>query len=129
VVVNFVQQLEFVTFVLYYNITLTVQMTKRLVCVYTATVAVVKSRDMHWGLLAQKDHKDVNLSTLRMLLVADGANPCQSLVIIHSHQLLVRLLMKSLIALMLTYDLDLQSSMICGRDPYACKNSKVNWFK
>ena len=46
------------------------------VCVYVATVAVVKSRDMHWGLLAQKDHKDVNLSSLRMLLVADGANPC-----------------------------------------------------
>jgi hypothetical protein len=42
----------------------------------SATVAVVKSRDMHWGLLAQKDHKDVNLSSLRMLLVADGANPC-----------------------------------------------------
>jgi len=45
--------------------------------VCAATVAVVKSRDMHWGLLAQKDHKDVNLSSLRMLLVADGANPCQ----------------------------------------------------
>ena len=42
-----------------------------------ATVAVVKSRDMHWGLLAQKDHKEVNLSSLRMLLVADGANPCE----------------------------------------------------
>jgi len=48
------------------------------VCVRAATVAVVKSRDMHWGLLAQKDHKEVNLSTLRMLLVADGANPCES---------------------------------------------------
>jgi len=47
------------------------------VCVRAATVAVVKSRDMHWGLLAQKDHKEVNLSTLRMLLVADGANPCE----------------------------------------------------
>ena len=45
-------------------------------CVWVATVAVVKSRDMHWGLLAQKDHKEVNLSSLRMLLVADGANPC-----------------------------------------------------
>jgi len=44
------------------------------VCV--ATVAVVKSRDMHWGLLAQKDHREINLSSLRMLLVADGANPC-----------------------------------------------------
>lgn len=37
---------------------------------------MVKSRDMHWGLLAQRDHKDINLSSLRMLLVADGANPC-----------------------------------------------------
>lgn len=42
-----------------------------------ATVAVVKSRDMHWGLLAQKEHKDVSLASLRMLLVADGANPCK----------------------------------------------------
>ncbi|XP_025836828.1 disco-interacting protein 2 [Agrilus planipennis] len=42
---------------------------------YRASVAVVKSRDLHWGLLATKDHKDINLSTLRMLLVADGANP------------------------------------------------------
>ena len=44
--------------------------------VITATIGVVKSRDMHWGLLAQRDHKDINLSSLRMLLVADGANPC-----------------------------------------------------
>ncbi|KAJ8915782.1 hypothetical protein NQ315_004594 [Exocentrus adspersus] len=42
---------------------------------HRACVAVVKSRDLHWGLLATKDHKDVNLSSLRMLLVADGANP------------------------------------------------------
>nr|MBE5725456.1 DISCO interacting protein 2 [Cucujiformia] len=42
---------------------------------YRASVAVVKSRDLHWGLLATKDHKDINLSSLRMLLVADGANP------------------------------------------------------
>ncbi len=42
-----------------------------------ATIGVVKSRDMHWGLLAQRDHKDINLSSLRMLLVADGANPCE----------------------------------------------------
>ena len=42
-----------------------------------ATVAVVKSRDMHWGLLAQRDHKDINLASLRLLLVADGANPCK----------------------------------------------------
>ncbi|XP_014227393.1 disco-interacting protein 2 homolog A isoform X1 [Trichogramma pretiosum] len=42
---------------------------------HRATVAVVKSRDLHWGLLATKDHKDISLSTLRLLLVADGANP------------------------------------------------------
>ncbi len=42
---------------------------------YKASVALVKSRDMHWGLMAQRDHKDVNLASLRLLLVADGANP------------------------------------------------------
>ncbi|XP_042143270.1 disco-interacting protein 2 isoform X4 [Ixodes scapularis] len=42
---------------------------------FKANVAVCKSRDLHWGLLATKDHKDVNLSSLRLLLVADGANP------------------------------------------------------
>uniref|UniRef100_A0A4W3HS65 Disco interacting A n=2 Tax=Callorhinchus milii TaxID=7868 RepID=A0A4W3HS65_CALMI len=42
---------------------------------YKAHVAVVKSRDMHWSLLAQRDQRDVNLSSLRMLIVADGANP------------------------------------------------------
>ncbi len=46
---------------------------------YKASVALVKSRDMHWGMMAQRDHKDINLSSLRMLLVADGANPCKSL--------------------------------------------------
>lgn len=38
-------------------------------------MAVVKSRDLHWGLLATKDHKELSLSSLRLLLVADGANP------------------------------------------------------
>ncbi|XP_067013859.1 disco-interacting protein 2 isoform X9 [Anabrus simplex] len=42
---------------------------------YRASVAVVKSRDLHWGLLATKDHKEVSLASLRLLLVADGANP------------------------------------------------------
>ncbi|GAV07859.1 hypothetical protein RvY_17644-2 [Ramazzottius varieornatus] len=42
---------------------------------FRASVAVVKSRDLHWGVLAQRDHRDVNLSTLRILLVADGSNP------------------------------------------------------
>uniref|UniRef100_A0A669D1K7 Disco-interacting protein 2 homolog C n=1 Tax=Oreochromis niloticus TaxID=8128 RepID=A0A669D1K7_ORENI len=39
------------------------------------SVACVKSRDMHWALVAHKDQKDINLSSLRMLLVADGSNP------------------------------------------------------
>ncbi|MEQ2157359.1 hypothetical protein GOODEAATRI_001031 [Goodea atripinnis] len=44
---------------------------------YKARVAVVKSRDMHWSLLAQRDQRDISLSSLRMLIVADGANPCE----------------------------------------------------
>ncbi|KHN79066.1 Disco-interacting protein 2 -like protein C [Toxocara canis] len=42
---------------------------------YQAKSALVKSRDLHWGLLATRDHKDINLSSLRSVLVADGANP------------------------------------------------------
>ncbi|XP_056389225.1 disco-interacting protein 2 homolog A isoform X4 [Hyla sarda] len=42
---------------------------------YKARVALVKSRDMHWSLLAQRDQRDVSLGSLRMLIVADGANP------------------------------------------------------
>ncbi|KRX35889.1 Disco-interacting protein 2 -like protein C [Trichinella murrelli] len=38
-----------------------------------ASVALAKSRDLHWGLLAARDCKDVNLSSLRILLVADGS--------------------------------------------------------
>lgn len=53
-----------------------------LITKFKASVALVKSRDMHWGLMAQRDHKDVNLSSLRMLLVADGANPCSFLYLI-----------------------------------------------
>ncbi|CAF95817.1 unnamed protein product, partial [Tetraodon nigroviridis] len=45
------------------------------VCQYKAKVACVKSRDMHWALVAHRDQRDVNLSSLRMLLVADGSNP------------------------------------------------------
>ncbi|XP_064646090.1 disco-interacting protein 2 homolog C-like [Lineus longissimus] len=47
----------------------------KMITKFKASIAVVKSRDMHWGLLAQKDHKDINFHSLRMLLVADGANP------------------------------------------------------
>ncbi|XP_063286120.1 disco-interacting protein 2 homolog A isoform X3 [Pelobates fuscus] len=45
------------------------------VSTYKARVALVKSRDMHWSLLAQRDQRDVSLNSLRMLIVADGANP------------------------------------------------------
>lgn len=51
-----------------------------------AKVACVKSRDMHWALVAHKDQKDINLSSLRMLLVADGSNPCNvPLRLLHQH--------------------------------------------
>lgn len=40
-----------------------------------ATVAICKSRDLHWGLLSTRNHKEINLSSLRIILVADGANP------------------------------------------------------
>lgn len=42
---------------------------------HRASIAVCKSRDLHWGLLATKDHRELNLASLRLLLVADGANP------------------------------------------------------
>lgn len=46
-------------------------------CPPAAQTALVKSRDMHWSLLAQRGQRDVSLSSLRMLIVADGANPCE----------------------------------------------------
>ncbi len=42
-----------------------------------AKVACVKSRDLHWALMANKDQSDTNMSSLRMLLIADGSNPCE----------------------------------------------------
>lgn len=47
------------------------------VCLCVAKVACVKSRDMHWALVAHRDQRDINLSSLRMLVVADGSNPCE----------------------------------------------------
>ncbi|KAK3083552.1 hypothetical protein FSP39_025271 [Pinctada imbricata] len=47
----------------------------KMITKYKASVGIVKSRDMHWGLLAQKDHQSINFTSLRLLLVADGANP------------------------------------------------------
>ncbi|KAL5005649.1 hypothetical protein ScPMuIL_016807 [Solemya velum] len=35
----------------------------KMITKYKASVAIVKSRDMHWGLLAQKDHKDIRSLT------------------------------------------------------------------
>lgn len=49
------------------------------VCVLcVAKVACVKSRDMHWALVAHREQRDINLSSLRMLVVADGSNPCKN---------------------------------------------------
>ena len=44
---------------------------------FSATCALVSSRDLHWSLHASKDLKDINLTTIRMLLLADRANPCE----------------------------------------------------
>lgn len=43
-----------------------------------ARIALVKCRDLHWAMMAHKDQRDTNLSSIRMLIVADGANPCES---------------------------------------------------
>ena len=42
-----------------------------------ARVALVKCRDLHWAMMAHLDQKDTSLASLRMLIVADGANPCK----------------------------------------------------
>ncbi|XP_005478177.1 disco-interacting protein 2 homolog B-A isoform X1 [Oreochromis niloticus] len=43
--------------------------------IHKARVALVKCRDLHWAMMAHKEQKDINLSSIRMLIVADGANP------------------------------------------------------
>lgn len=40
-----------------------------------AQTALVKSRDLHWSLIATRDHKELQLQALRSIVVADGANP------------------------------------------------------
>uniref|UniRef100_A0AAF5D690 DMAP1-binding domain-containing protein n=1 Tax=Strongyloides stercoralis TaxID=6248 RepID=A0AAF5D690_STRER len=40
-----------------------------------ASHVVLKSRDLHWSLLASKDQKDINLSNIKSIIIADGANP------------------------------------------------------
>lgn len=42
-----------------------------------ARVALVKCRDLHWAMMAHRDQRDISLASLRMLIVADGANPCE----------------------------------------------------
>ncbi|KAL4646145.1 hypothetical protein GN956_G9206 [Arapaima gigas] len=42
---------------------------------HKARVAVVKCRDLHWAMMAHRDQRDISLVSLRMLIVADGANP------------------------------------------------------
>lgn len=46
-------------------------------CRFAAKVALVKCRDLHWAMMAHRDQRDVSLSSLRMLIVTDGANPCE----------------------------------------------------
>ncbi|CAL8277580.1 unnamed protein product, partial [Boreogadus saida] len=43
--------------------------------IHKARVALVKCRDLHWAMMAHREQKDTNLSSIRMLIVADGANP------------------------------------------------------
>uniref|UniRef100_A0A8C6VW38 Disco interacting B n=1 Tax=Nothobranchius furzeri TaxID=105023 RepID=A0A8C6VW38_NOTFU len=43
--------------------------------IHKARVALVKCRDLHWAMMAHRDQRDVSLASLRMLIVADGANP------------------------------------------------------
>ncbi|GMR53977.1 hypothetical protein PMAYCL1PPCAC_24172, partial [Pristionchus mayeri] len=40
-----------------------------------ATTCITKSRDLHWALMAVKEHKEINLSSVRSIVVSDGANP------------------------------------------------------
>ncbi|XP_037535806.1 disco-interacting protein 2 homolog B-A [Nematolebias whitei] len=43
--------------------------------IHKARVALVKCRDLHWAMMAHRDQRDISLASLRMLIVADGANP------------------------------------------------------
>uniref|UniRef100_A0AAQ5ZSY2 DMAP1-binding domain-containing protein n=1 Tax=Amphiprion ocellaris TaxID=80972 RepID=A0AAQ5ZSY2_AMPOC len=43
--------------------------------IHKARVSLVKCRDLHWAMMAHRDQRDTSLASLRMLIVADGANP------------------------------------------------------
>ncbi|PFX26048.1 Disco-interacting protein 2-like C [Stylophora pistillata] len=47
----------------------------QMVTKHRATCALVSSRNLHWSLHANKDIKDVNLGTIRFLLLAGAVNP------------------------------------------------------
>ncbi|VDN14788.1 unnamed protein product [Dibothriocephalus latus] len=49
----------------------------RMTTKYRASVAIVKSRDLHWAVLADREHSYANLSSLRAIFVTDGHNPCK----------------------------------------------------
>uniref|UniRef100_A0A1I8B4H9 AMP-dependent synthetase/ligase domain-containing protein n=1 Tax=Meloidogyne hapla TaxID=6305 RepID=A0A1I8B4H9_MELHA len=56
-----------------------------------AQFALVKSRDLHWSLLAVRDHSQLQLSSLERILVSDSANPwalssCDQFCAIFSHR-------------------------------------------
>uniref|UniRef100_A0A3B3ZPS7 Uncharacterized protein n=1 Tax=Periophthalmus magnuspinnatus TaxID=409849 RepID=A0A3B3ZPS7_9GOBI len=43
--------------------------------IHRARVALVKCRDLHWAMMAHREQRDTSFTSLRMLIVADGANP------------------------------------------------------
>uniref|UniRef100_A0A4W6EHX1 Disco interacting B n=1 Tax=Lates calcarifer TaxID=8187 RepID=A0A4W6EHX1_LATCA len=43
--------------------------------IHKARIALAKCRDLHWAMMAHRDQRDTSLASLRMLIVADGANP------------------------------------------------------
>uniref|UniRef100_A0A8B9L7N2 Disco-interacting protein 2 homolog Bb n=1 Tax=Astyanax mexicanus TaxID=7994 RepID=A0A8B9L7N2_ASTMX len=43
--------------------------------IHKARVALVKCRDLHWAMMSHREQRDISLASLRMLIVADGANP------------------------------------------------------
>ncbi|XP_023646418.1 disco-interacting protein 2 homolog B-A isoform X1 [Paramormyrops kingsleyae] len=43
--------------------------------IHKAGVALVKCRDLHWAMMAHREQREISLASLRMLIVADGANP------------------------------------------------------
>lgn len=51
---------------------------------FAARAALVKCRDLHWAMMSHREQRDISLASLRMLIVADGANPCEYLTWLYS---------------------------------------------